>query len=118
MRTTILKIYNNRTHISDIEITDQQVRDAIEQYDREYPANDYPRTSSRAHIKTWLENQKFDFALRYDGKCYPPKYILHLVIAAEQPGLAAHFYGGGDAGNTNSVLEALGFEVTSKIGCR
>ncbi len=117
MKTANLKVYNrNREPIGDLPITDWQVRNAIELYDREYPLNDYPRTNERLHVKTWLENNNYVYAIRHEGKCYPPKHILWSAIG---PGSQERyrFMGGGRPGRANWVLEGLGFEIVPKSEC-
>lgn len=117
MKTSNLRMYQNRSFIGEQPITEEQVRAAIRQYDREYTVNDYPRTDVRSRVKTWFENQQYNFALRYDGKCYPPKYILRLAIAPDHPDDVDVFYGGGQQGNANWVLEKLGYEIIPKSEC-
>jgi len=117
MKVARLRVYSrNREPIGELRITDQQVHHAIKQYNRKYPANDYPRTDATPHIKTWLENNNFDFALRYKGKCYPPKQILRLAIEPA-PGEGYRFFGGAGPGKANWVLAELGFEVIPKSQC-
>jgi len=117
MKVANLKVYSrNLEPIGERRITDQQVRRAIKEYDRQYPANDYPRTGATPHIKTWLENKTFVFALRYRGKCYPPKPILRLAIGSAL-GEGYRFFGGGRPGRANWVLTELGFEVIRKSQC-
>ena len=114
MRTANLTVYDrDRNPIGELQFTNQQVRDAIERYDREYPSNDYPRTYETSYVKTWLENDAFRFAIRRRGRYYPPKQILRLAIG---PGSrqGVHF-DGGERG-ANRVLEELGFEVIAKPG--
>ena len=117
MPTAHLKIYRNGALIGDEPITEKQILDAIEQYDREYPLNDYPRTDEVPKAKTWFENQNYDYALRYRGKCYPVKYILRVAISPSDPDEVAGFYGGWESGKANHVLEALGFDVIPKSEC-
>ena len=110
MKTANLRVYR------DLQITDEQVRSGIALYDREYPLNDYPRTKERPHVKTWLENDTYVYAIRYGGKCYPPKHILWSAIGPGSKGMY-RFMGGGRPGRANWVLERLGFEVVPKSEC-
>ena len=113
MKTASLRIYGREGgSIGWLQVTDAQILNAIERYDSEYPFNDHPRTDERPHIKTWLENQTYTFAIKRKGKCYPPKHILRLAIEED-----CLFYGGGQPGNANWVLENLGFEAISKSEC-
>jgi len=117
MKVANLKVYNrNREPIGDVQITDGQIRSAIALYDREYPLNDYPRTNERPHVTTWLENAIYVYAIRFRGKCYPPKHILWSAIG---PGSEERnrFMGGGRRGRANWVLERLDFEVVPKSEC-
>ena len=117
MKTANLKVYNrSREPIGDLPITDWQVRSAIALYDRECPLNDYPRANERPHVKTWLENNNYVYAIRYEGKCYPPKHILWSAIG---PGSEERyrFMGGGRRGGANWVLERLDFEIVRKSEC-
>jgi len=117
MKEAMLKVYSrNREPIGERRITAQQVRRAIKEYDRQYPANDYPRTGEGSHSKTWFENKTFVFALRYRGKCYPPKPILRLAIGSAL-GEGYRFFGGSRPGRANWVLAELGFEVILKSQC-
>ena len=117
MKTAILKVFSrDRRPIGEVQITDDQVRRALERYDRGYPSNDYPRTRERPHIKTWLENRIFKFAIRHKGRHYPPKLILRLAIGTG-PQAGYRFFGGGRPGRANWVLEKLGFEIVPKPGC-
>jgi len=112
VKTANLPAYNrDRESIGDLQITDEQVRNAIALYDSEYPDNDYPRTSESPHIKTWLENNNYDYALRYEGRCYPPKKILWLAIG---PGSRGKYRFKGGKRTANRVLRELRFEVIPK----
>ena len=114
MRSARLRIYNRRREpIGETEITERQVLEAMERYDSECPLNDYPRTDQRRHIKTWLQNGNFDFAVRHSEGLYPPKHILRSIIDPGQT-RGLRFIGGVGKGDTNSVFEELGFEVVPK----
>ncbi len=111
MKTATLRIMDrDRKPLEPISITDSKVRGAIEEYNRMYPLNDYPRTAKNPHVKTWLESGNYDYAIRYRGRCYPPKCILRLAIGLRAP-KGFRFFGGEGASNANWVLQELGFEV-------
>jgi len=115
VRIANLRVYNrNREPVSELQITDEQVRNAIALYDSKYPSNDYPRTDDRPNVKTWLENDNFDYAIRYRGKCYPPKKILWYAIGPASEG--KYRFMGGER-RANKALQELGFEVIPKPGC-
>lgn len=118
MRTANLSVHNQDGEpLGKLQVTDEQVRNAIARYDREYPLNDYPRTPDKQYVKTWLENKTYKFAIRHRGKFYPPKEIVRLAIG---PRLAEmyHFSGGRGPGRANGVLEELGFEILLKSACQ
>lgn len=117
MKTAQLRVHDSgRRAVGAVTITDAAVRAAISQYDIQYPENDFPRADRKRHVKTWFENDAYAYAIRYEGKCYPPKPILRLAIGSG-PQEGYGFYGGGNRGNANWVLEELGFEVVSKQDC-
>jgi hypothetical protein len=116
MKTATLKLFGmDGRPIGEVRVTDAQVRRALARYDREYPANDYPRTRERPHVKTWLENRAYKHAIRYRGRHYPQKLILRLAI---ESGLQAghRSFDVGRAGKVHRVLEKLGFEIVPKPG--
>jgi|GEM_PF-1802942 len=88
------------------EVASDQILAALAWYDSQYPKKDYkPRGR-----KTWLEDGRYKYAIKYRGHFYPPKYILRRVIGA-----ARDFYGGGKAKDyTNAVLKELGFVIIQK----
>jgi hypothetical protein len=116
MKTANLKLFDRDDRpIGEVQVTDAQVRRALARYDREYPANDYPRTRERPHVKTWLENRNYRHAIRYRGRHYPQKLILRLAI---ESGLQAGYrsFDVGRAGKVHRVLQKLGFEIVPKPG--
>ena len=118
MKTAQLRVHDSGARVAGtVTISDGAVCAAIAQYDLQYPENDYPRTDSSPHIQTWFENSTYTFAVRYEGKCYPPKPILRLAIGSG-PQEGYGFYGGGNRGNANWVLKQLGFDVVDKDECR
>jgi hypothetical protein len=97
-------------------IAREQIRRALEEYDRRWPANDFPRTAHRPHVKTWRENEVFRWAVWHTGRCYPPKQILRLAM--DPPlGQGQRFFGGHQSGHVDSVLTELGFEIILKKHC-
>ena len=81
------------------EITRQQVIDALNQFDSQYPnTNDYD---------SWLDKGMYRYAVRYGGNLYPCKFVLSLAS-----GFDVSDFGGGE--QTNRVFGRLGFEVISK----
>ena len=79
-------------------ITRQKTLDALRWFDSQYPdTNDY---------RSWLENRVYKYALQYEGKLYPPKFIVRLARACEQLDF--------EAGEAFRVLRQLGFEVIDK----
>jgi hypothetical protein len=118
VKTAKLRVYDrDGESLGELDVTDVQVREAIAKYEREYPLNDYPRTPGRPHVKTWLENKAYKYALRYKGQCYPPKEILRLAIG-RRLGAGFRFHGGSGSGKANGVLEDLGFTIARKSVCR
>ena len=65
----------------------------------------YPNTNLYDH---WLEKGNYKYAVLYDGKRYPPKYILSQVT-----GLPTYWFSGG--WETNRVFIDLGFQVVDKF---
>ena len=115
MRTAALPVFDGkRVPAGEISITEEQVREAIGQYDVEYPLNDYPRSDEKPHIKTWFEHARYKHAIRYQRRCCPPKLILWYAIGRGSK--AKYRFMGGPT--TNGVLRRLGFEVVDKSLCR
>ena len=116
MKTANLKLFDRDDRpIGEVQVTDAQVRRAIARYEQEYPANDYPRTRERPHVKTWLENRTYKYAISYGDRYYPPKLVLRFATGTG-PQSGRYFSGGGRAGNANWVLKRLGFEIVPKPG--
>jgi hypothetical protein len=118
MRVGLLHIYDaDEKPIGTQTITDERIRSALKAYDDMHPFNDYPRTDDHPHHKTWLEHKKYKYAIRYEGRCYPPKAIIRLAIGSA---LARGYqFGGGEGtGRTNWVLRRLGFEIIPKLQCK
>jgi len=81
-------------------ITRQQVIQALEEFDFTYPAsNDF---------ENWLESGNYHYALDYEGKLYPPKYILSVVS-----GESVETFSGGE--QTHRVFANLGFKIVNKL---
>lgn len=73
---------------------------ALAAFDREWPAT---------HLyDDWLSKGSYRFALRFNGRLYPPKKVLSLAT-----GVSLQSFNGGVA-QTNRILRSLGFEVISK----
>ena len=116
MKTANLKVFDReRRPIGEVQVTDEQVRRALARYDREYPSNEYPRTRERPHVKTWLENRSYKYAIRHRDRYYPQKLILRLAIETG-PRAGYRSFDVGRAGNVRRVLEKLGFEIVPKPG--
>ena len=80
-------------------VTRQNVIDALRHFDSQYPnTNDY---------KSWLDDRRYKYAVRYAHKLYPCKHILSLASGFD----VACFVGGAQ---TNRVFRRLGFEVIDK----
>ena len=73
----------------------------MRRFDAEYPDwRDYD---------DWLSRATYKYAVRHEGRLYPPKLILSMLTGVDR----MKFNGGGQ---TNSVFERLGFEVVDKPG--
>ena len=83
-------------------ITRQQALQGMEEYDLDYPKNDYCEPPA---LKPWHENRLYKWALVHRGRQYPPKYL-----ASQLTGRAPKHEGLG-AGNAIRIFEELGFEV-------
>lgn len=59
--------------------------------------------------ENWLEDAKYKYVVKYNGKAYPPKYILSKVS-----GLSISEFSGGN--ETNNLFKGLGFEIEKKDG--
>jgi len=80
-------------------ITRQRILDVIRDFDKKYPdTNQYDR---------WLEKRNFKFAIKWEGKLYPPKHIL-----SQASGINTSEFSGGQ--QTNSVFKTLGFTIIDK----
>ena len=86
-------------YIRGFAITHDVVLAALREFDAQYPdPNDYDH---------WLQKKNYKYAIKYEGRVYPPKYILELIT-----GLPARGFNGGE--ETNRVFKQLGFEVIDK----
>ena len=73
---------------------------ALAAFDREWP---------QTHLyDDWLSKSSYRYALRFNGRLYPPKRILNLAT-----GVSLQSFNGGVA-QTNRKLRSLGFEVIPK----
>ena len=82
-------------------VTKRAIIQALEEYDSDYPNNDY---------ENWLENTNYKYAVNYKGRIYPPKYIM---------GKATNiwwrcFSGGWGPYGVNGPFEREGFTITDK----
>lgn len=81
------------------EITRDDVLKELERYDEEFAnTNDYD---------SWLDTSGYTYALEYENKLYPPKYILSKLT-----GIDRGQFSGGD--RTNNVFKGLGFAIKDK----
>jgi len=84
----------------------QDILKAMSTFDAKYPnTNDF--TGRPEALKGWLENRTFKYAVRYQGRLYPPKYIL-----SKASGVPRCAFSGG--WQTNRVFRELGFDVIDK----
>ncbi|MBK8902101.1 MAG: hypothetical protein IPM53_13020 [Anaerolineaceae bacterium] len=80
-------------------VTRDAVLRALRKFEQDYPdTNDYD---------SWLEKKNYQYAVQFNGRLFPPKYIL-----SEVSGTSTKEFTGGE--QTNRVFRALGFEVVSK----
>ncbi|MBE7470103.1 MAG: hypothetical protein DPW09_34620 [Anaerolineae bacterium] len=92
-----------------VDVTREQIVEAFKQYNIDYPKNDY---HDEGH-NPWLEDDierpgAYEWAVWYEGRCYPGKYILRFVTGY------GGFYGGWGNTKTNTVFDTLGFKVTPR----
>ncbi|HRV94381.1 MAG TPA: hypothetical protein P5526_19650 [Anaerolineae bacterium] len=92
-----------------IDITREQVITAFNKYNTDYPKNDY---QDEGH-EPWLEDNikrpgAYNWAIWYEGRCYPGKCILRYVTGYEG------FYGGWGNNQANGIFDRLGFKVTPR----
>ena len=82
-----------------VPIDREAVKRAFEDFDDLYPStNDY---------ENWLDKGTYKYAIRYQGRLYPPKHILSVVS-----GIPRTDFSGGE--QTNRVFRQLGFEIVIK----
>ncbi len=80
-------------------VTRQQILDILHQFVAQYPD---PGT-----YDDWLKKETYKYAVRYDGRIYPPKHILSMAT-----GIPTTEFSGGE--QTNRVFRQLGFDVENK----
>jgi 5-methylcytosine-specific restriction protein A len=80
-------------------LTRQQILDALHEFARQYPNTD--------SYEEWLQKGAYKYAVRYDGRVFPPKHILSIVT-----GIPTVKFNGGE--QTNRVFRQLGFDVENK----
>lgn len=82
------------------EISKERILEEFVKFDSEYPQlNDF---------KGWLEDGKYRYVIKYNGKIYPPKHILSKASGIPTSG----FSGGNEA---NNFFIGCGFEIQEKI---
>lgn len=80
-------------------VTRQQIIAALNEFARQYPdTNAYD---------DWLNKGSYKFAVRFDGRLYPPKQILSMAT-----GISTSDFSGGE--QTNRIFRELGFDVGDK----
>ena len=79
--------------------TKHQVQDALHEFARQYADPD--------SVDNWLQKETYKYAIRFEGRLYPPKYILSVVT-----GIPTADFGGGE--QTNRVFRVLGFDIVDK----
>ncbi|PKN92923.1 MAG: hypothetical protein CVU44_12900 [Chloroflexi bacterium HGW-Chloroflexi-6] len=80
-------------------VTRQQVLDSLHEF-----ASQYPDTNA---YDDWLNKGTYKFAVRFDGRLYPPKQILSMAT-----GIPTSDFSGGE--QTNRIFRELGFDVGDK----
>lgn len=85
-----------QTSFRGITITSQDVVGVLEEFQAKYP--------NPASYRNWLQNQTYKYALEYQGRLYPPKYLLSQVT-----GIDSSEFSGGNL--INPVFQALGFPL-------
>jgi 5-methylcytosine-specific restriction protein A len=80
-------------------VTRQQVLNALHEFARQFP--------DTGSYEDWLQKSAYKYAVRYDGRVYPPKHILSMVT-----GIPTAKFNGGE--QTNRVFRQLGFDVENK----
>jgi 5-methylcytosine-specific restriction protein A len=80
-------------------VTRQNILDTLHEF-----AEQYPNTEA---YDDWLLKKTYKYAVRYDGRLYPPKHILSMAT-----GILNTDFNGGE--QTNRVFRQLGFDVENK----
>jgi 5-methylcytosine-specific restriction protein A len=80
-------------------VTRQRILDVLHEFTTQYPNTD--------SYDDWLQKRTYRYAIRYDGRLYPPKHILSVAT-----GIPATEFNGGE--QTNRVFRQLGFEIENK----
>ena len=84
------------------EVSRRDVLDALADFDRVYP--------NTRQFDNWLEKKNHKWAIEYEGKLYPVKYILSKASGVH----VNRFYGGSNPGCANHLLGRLGFQIVKK----
>jgi 5-methylcytosine-specific restriction protein B len=82
-----------------IEITKEKVLNALEKYDEVYP--------DTSKYDNWLAKDSYKYILEYNGKIYPPKYIMSLIINKDLSDFQS-------VPEINQIMEDLGFKIEDK----
>ena len=80
-------------------VTRQKILDALHEFASQHPN---PET-----YDDWLQKGTYKYAVRYDGRMYPPKHIMSMAT-----GISTTDFNGGE--QTNRVFRQLGFDVENK----
>ena len=80
-------------------VTRQRILDVLHEFAAQYPDTD--------SYEGWLQKGTYRYAIRYDGRLYPPKHILSVAT-----GIPTAEFNGGE--QTNRVFRQLGFDIENK----
>ncbi|MBN2116288.1 MAG: hypothetical protein JW730_06950 [Anaerolineales bacterium] len=80
-------------------VTRQKILDTLHEF-----LSQYPDTQT---YDDWLTKGTYKYAVRYDGRVFPPKHILSVAT-----GIPTSEFNGGE--QTNRVFRQLGFDVENK----
>jgi hypothetical protein len=90
---------SEETVFKDVPVSRSQVLAALKNFDELHP-------DENTH-ESWLENDKYVYAISHGGRLYPPKHIL-----SEVTGIAIQEFSGGE--QTNRIFQQLGFTIIDK----
>ncbi|MCJ7585827.1 MAG: hypothetical protein MUO30_13800 [Anaerolineales bacterium] len=80
-------------------VTRQNILDTLHEFARQHPNTET--------YDGWLQKETYKYAVRYDGRVYPPKHILSMAT-----GIPTSEFNGGE--QTNRVFRQLDFDVENK----